>query len=323
MGEGSSTLEILDFGPAPSDFRAELVDGLGRDPKSIPSKYFYDEQGSALFDRICQLEEYYPTRTELAILREHAGAMAARLGPECLLVEYGSGSSIKTRLLLEALEEPAGYVPVDISREHLARSAGVLDARHPGLEVLPVCADYTGDYSLPQPSGAVRRVGIYFPGSTIGNFTPPQAREFLAHTAEVSGESGGLLIGVDLKKDRELLERAYDDAEGVTAAFNKNVLTRANREVGSDFDLDAFRHVALYDEKEGRIEMHLESTRPQVVRVGSERFDLHAGERIHTENSYKYEVQEFGALASSAGYRPDAVWTDPDSLFSVHYLSVR
>lgn len=311
---------LRDFGPEAADFRRDVLAGLRRSPRSIPSKYLYDERGSQLFERICELEEYYPTRTELAITRKHLTEIADCLGPRCLLVEYGSGSSLKTRILLDRLEDPAGYVPIDISREHLARSAAELDAAYPNLDVLPVCADYTGDYDLPRPRRPARHVVVYFPGSTIGNFTPPAARDFLAHVAEVCGPGGGLLIGVDLVKDRETLERAYDDAEGVTAAFNRNLLARANRELGADFDLDAFAHVALWNGELGRIEMHLESLRDQEVRVAGERLRFRAGERIHTENSYKYELEQFAALAGSAGLGLVEVWTDPERLFSVQYL---
>jgi len=313
---------LRDFGPEASDFRRDVLAGLRRSPRSIPSKYLYDERGSELFERICELQEYYPTRTELAITRKHLAEIADCLGPRCLLVEYGSGSSLKTRILLDRLEEPAGYVPIDISREHLARSAAELDAAYPGLEVLPVCADYTGDYDLPRPRREPRHVVVYFPGSTIGNFTPPEARDFLAHVAEVCGPGGGLLIGVDLVKGREILERAYDDAAGVTAAFNRNLLARANRELGADFDPDGFAHLAVWNAELGRIEMHLESRRDQEVRVGDERLCFRAGERIHTENSYKYEVDQFAALAGSAGLDMVAVWTDPERLFSVQYLEV-
>jgi len=311
---------LRDFGPEASGFRRDVLEGLRRSPRSIPSKYLYDERGSQLFERICELEEYYPTRTELAITRKHLTEIADCLGPRCLLVEYGSGSSLKTRILLDRLEDPAGYVPIDISREHLMRSAAELDAAYPGLEVLPVCADYTGDYELPRPRRRPHHVVVYFPGSTIGNFTPPAARDFLAHVGEVGGPGGGLLIGVDLVKDRETLERAYDDADGVTAAFNRNLLVRANRELGADFDPDGFAHVAVWNEKLGRIEMHLESRCDQEVQVGGERLHFRAGERIHTENSYKYGVEQFAALAGSAGLDAVAVWTDPEHLFSLQYL---
>jgi len=312
-----------DFAPETEDFRRDVLEGLRARPKRIPSKYFYDARGSALFERICELEEYYLTRTELAITRENAGAIARRLGPRCLLVEYGSGSSLKTRVVLDHLEDPVGYVPIDISRDHLARTAERLDAAYPDLEVLPVCADYTGDYALPPPRRLARHTVVYFPGSTIGNFTPPQARAFLVHVADVCGPGGGLLVGVDLKKERAVLERAYNDSLGVTAAFNRNLLERVNREIGADFRPGDFGHVAFYDPREGRIEMHLESARDQVVRVDGEDVVFHKGERIHTENSYKYTLDGFARLARPAGFDVQAVWTDPDGLFSVQYLEQR
>ena len=312
-----------DFAPETEDFRRDVLEGLRALPKYIPSKYFYDERGSALFERICELDEYYLTRTELAITGDNAKAIAQRLGPRCLLVEYGSGSSLKTRVLLDHLEDPVGYVPIDISRDHLARTAARLDSAYPDLEVLPVCADYTAHYALPAPRRPTRHTVVYFPGSTIGNFTPPQARAFLGHVAEICGPGGGLLVGVDLKKDRAVLERAYNDALGVTAAFNRNLLERVNREIGADFRPNAFRHVAFYEPREGRIEMHLESARDQVVRVDGEEVAFRRGERIHTENSYKYTLGGFAELAGAAGFDVEAVWTDPDDLFSVQYLERR
>lgn len=321
MSEPASVLEIADYGPEPATFQRDVVEGLRQTPPSIPSKYFYDERGAELFERICELPEYYPTRTELGITRRYAGEMADALGPRCVLVEYGSGASLKTRILLDHLAQPAAYVPIDISREQLERSATALNRDYPALEVLPVCADYTGDYELPEPSGGYRRDAVYFPGSTIGNFTPDRACAFLAHARELLGHDAGMLIGVDLKKDVRVLEQAYDDADGVTAAFNKNLLVRANRELGADFDADGFRHVALYAEDEGRIEMHLESLHDQVVRIAGDVFSLAKGTRIHTENSYKYALDEFAELAARAGWRPEHAWCDADQLFSVHYLA--
>jgi dimethylhistidine N-methyltransferase len=313
---------IRDLGPATETFEADVLAGLTRAPKALPCKYFYDERGSALFEAICELDEYYVTRTELAITRRHAAQMAERLGPRCLLVEYGSGSGLKTRILLDALEEPVAWVPIDISRAALEASAAELRAERPELEVLPVCADYTASYALPRPARAPRRTVVYFPGSTIGNFTPGQARGFLAHAAEVCGRGGGLLIGVDLQKDRERLERAYDDAAGVTAAFNRNLLVRINRELGADFRVERFRHVALWNAELGRVEMHLESVADQEVRVAGRSFRVRAGERIHTENSYKWRLGDFRALAARAGWRLVRAWTDAEALFSVQYFEV-
>jgi dimethylhistidine N-methyltransferase len=314
---------LVDVAPGVARFREEVWAGLGLPQKTLPCKYFYDARGSELFEAICDLPEYYPTRTELAIMERSAGAMADRLGERCLLVEYGSGSSRKTRLLLDRLRDPAGYVPIDISRAALSASARALGVAYPTLDVLPVCADYTAHFELPHPRRPAARCGVYFPGSTIGNFTPAQAQRFLAHMARVAGAGGALLIGVDLKKDRATLERAYDDAAGVTAAFNRNLLLRINRELAGDFELDRFVHRAHYDERAGRIEMHLVSERAQTVSVAGRRFSFAAGETIHTENSYKYDVVQFAALASSAGLWVREVWTDPERLFSVQYLTGR
>jgi dimethylhistidine N-methyltransferase len=314
-------MKLQDFAPATASFRRQVLDGLRMSKKELPCKFFYDERGSQLFEEICQLEEYYPTRTELAIMHECAGEMALRIGKACLLIEFGSGSGVKTRLLLDELNDPAAYVPIDISREHLARSAAEIAAAYPDLEVIPVCADYTADYELPTPRRATTRRVIYFPGSTIGNFHRPHAVEFLAHLRDVCGEDGGLLIGVDLKKNRETLERAYDDAKGVTAAFNRNLLTRINRELGANFDLQRFRHEAVYDEQAGRVEMHLVSLADQTVELGDETFAFGAGEGIRTECSYKYDLDDFRSLADAAGFRVDDVWTDSEARFSVQYLS--
>jgi len=315
-------LELCDLAPERASFLADVLAGLTSPRKTLPCKYLYDERGSALFERICELDEYYPTRTELGILRRHAGAMAAALGPRCLLVEYGSGSSTKTRLLLERLEEPAAYVPVDISREHLLRAAAALSARHPRLAVRPVCADFTRPFALPKLPGALRRAA-FFPGSTIGNFGAAEARKFLAQVAEQCGSGGLLLIGVDLRKPREILEPAYDDAEGVTAEFNRNLLRRINRELGADFDVAAFDHRALWNEAEGRVEMHLVSRRDQRVRVAGRSVGFARGESIHTESSHKYELEGFAALAGSAGFEVEQVFTDEARWFSVQLLRVR
>jgi L-histidine Nalpha-methyltransferase len=314
--------ELCDYGPERDCFQRDVCEGLARVQKTLPCKYLYDARGSALFDRICELDEYYPTRTELGILRRHADAMAAALGPRCLLIEYGSGSSVKTDLLRERLESPAAYVPVDISREHLLRAAAALAARHRRLRVLPVCADFIRPFAVPRVARAARRVA-YFPGSTIGNFGPAEARKFLTQVAEQCGPGGALLIGVDLRKSRAILEPAYDDALGVTAEFNRNLLHRINRELGADFDVSAFDHRAFWNRNEGRIEMHLVSRRDQVVALAGRRFTFARGETIHTESSYKYELEDFGALARSAGFEVDRVWTDAGRFFSVQLLRVR
>ncbi len=300
-------------------FRADVLAGLSRPRKRLPAKYFYDDAGSRLFDRITELPEYYPTRTELGILREHAGEMAARCGPRCLLIELGAGSLTKVRLLLDPLDRPAGYVPVDVSGDHLRSAAVALADDYPALDVAPVAADFTRSFAIPDLPAA-RRV-VFFPGSTIGNFDPPEADILLRRVGRLVRPGGGLLLGIDLRKDAAVLERAYNDADGVTAAFNRNLLVRVNRELGADFDPAAFRHAAFYNGDRSRIEMHLVSTNPQRVRVGAAAFDFRAGESIHTENSYKYDVAAFAARAAGCGLRLDATWTDAQHYFAVLYLS--
>jgi dimethylhistidine N-methyltransferase len=313
------TLPLLDFHPETESFRDEVLTGLRDDPKHLPSKFFYDERGSKLFDAICELDEYYLTRTELAIMKMHLGAMVDALGPRVRLVEYGSGSSLKTRLLLDHLPRLAGYVPIDISREHLLHAAEEIAAQYPDVPILPVCADYTSDYRLPDPDGDVERTVVYYPGSTVGNFTPDTARTFLTHMAKQVGPRGGLLIGVDLQKDEAVLRAAYNDAQGVTAAFNKNLLRRINRQLEADFDLDRFRHEAVYNAAEGRVEMYLVSESAQRVAVEGVGVSFEAGERILTEYSYKYTVDGFADLADRAGWSVETVWTDDQELFSVQY----
>lgn len=303
-------------------FLADALRGLGQPQKTLPCKYFYDAEGSKLFDQICQLPEYYPTRTELGILHAHAAEMARCLGREALLIEYGSGSSVKTRLLLDRLERPAAYVPVDISGDHLFETALSLRLDYPGLPVLPVCADFTAEFRLPKPPGPVARRTIYFPGSTIGNFAEKAAVELMAGVARRVGPGGGFLVGVDLKKDLRVLERAYDDAEGVTAAFNLNLLARMNRELDADFDLRRFEHRARWNEAAGRVEMHLVSRTRQVAHIDGEPIQFSAGESICTEHSHKYSVEGFAHLARQAGLAVRHVWTDRRRFFSVQYLEV-
>jgi dimethylhistidine N-methyltransferase len=313
--------DLVDLAPAREQLRRDVLEALGRRPqKELPTQYLYDARGSALFDRICDLPEYYPTRTELGIMERDAGAMAQGSGSRALVIEYGSGSSVKTRRLLESLREPAGCVLVDISREHLLRSASQLAAEFPHVEVLPVCADFTAPFTVPRPQGAVRRRVVYFPGSTIGNFLPEPATRLLRQMATQVGPGGGLLIGTDLRKDPAVLEAAYNDAQGVTAAFNKNLLRRINRELGADFRLDAFEHRAVYDEERGRIEMLLISREVQEVRVAGRRFEFATGETIRTEYSHKYTIDGFHRMAAAAGWRPEQVWMDPQALFAVHLL---
>jgi dimethylhistidine N-methyltransferase len=302
-----------------SCFRADVLAGLSRPQKRLPSKYFYDATGSRLFDEITELQDYYPTRTEIGILRARAGEMANRCGPECLLIELGAGSLTKVRLLLNLLDRPAGYVPVDVSGEHLRAAAAALADDYPGLSVAPVIADFTRPFGLPAV-GATRRVA-FFPGSTIGNFDPAEANALLRRTARLVGPGGGLILGVDLRKDLAVLERAYNDAAGVTAAFNRNLLAHINRELEADFDLAAFRHLAFYNRDQNRIEMHLVSKLRQRVRVAGAAFDFQPGETIHTENSYKYDVAEFAKRAAACRLRLDESWTDAQNYFAVLYLT--
>ncbi|RZL91361.1 MAG: L-histidine N(alpha)-methyltransferase [Variovorax sp.] len=303
-----------------SAFACDVLAGLARRPRSIPPKYFYDAQGSALFDRICELPEYYPTRTELRILTERAAEIAHHIGRGAEIVEFGAGSLTKVRLLLGALEAPQRYLPIDISGEHLESAAARLRADHPGLAVQPIVADYTQPFALPAVAPGGRRVG-FFPGSTLGNFDPEEALSFLRSAARML-EGGGLLIGVDLIKDPALLHAAYNDAQGVTAAFNLNLLHRANAELGADFDPARFAHAAFYNAPLQRIEMHLVSRRAQTVNVLGERFSFVEGETIHTENSHKFSIDGLRALAARAGFGIGPVWTDPERLFSVHWLPV-
>jgi dimethylhistidine N-methyltransferase len=306
----------------PTDaFLDDVLAGLGGRPKSLPCKYFYDERGSELFAQICELAAYYPTRTELRIMQCHAGEMAALIGPRARLVELGSGNSSKTRVLLDRLARPEAYVPVDISAEYLTRSASALARDYPHVPILPVSADYSRPFDLPRLARAARTV-VYFPGSTIGNLVPTEARRFLQVVARVAGPGGGLLIGVDLKKDPRILHAAYNDPEGVTAAFNLNLLVRINRELGGDFDLGRFRHDAFYDQRHGRIEMQLVSTARQIVRVARTSHAFDEGEAITTEYSYKYGLGEFERLASRAGFALRRAWTDEEELFSVQYYAV-
>ena len=301
---------------APDDFSRELIAGLRARPRRVSPKWFYDERGSRLFEEICELPEYYPTRTELALLERHAPEVAGLIGANAEVVEFGAGASRKIRLLLAALPSPARYLPVDISGEHLVQAAQALQDDHPGLRVEPVVADFTVALRLPAPAGT--RVG-FFPGGSIGNFDPAAARRLLRRMARwLSG--GSLLIGVDLIKDPALLHAAYNDARGVTAAFNLNLLARANRELGADFDLEQFAHSAFYNPPLARIEMHLMSRREQTVSFCGERFDFPEGDSVHTESSYKYTVPGFRQLARAAGWSPRALWVDAARQFSLHWL---
>jgi L-histidine N-alpha-methyltransferase len=309
-----------DLAPSEDNFRDAVLAGLGQEPKTLPCKFFYDVRGSDLFDQICEVPEYYLTRTEIAILEENAGAIAAQLGAHCRLIELGSGASRKVRILLEALEAPAAYVPVDISRDYLREAAARLAADFPDLNVIAVCADYTRPFALPPlPGPPGKRVG-FFPGSTIGNFEPAAVVRFLAHCAELLGPEGEMVVGVDLKKETAILERAYNDRAGLNAAFNLNLLERVNRELDGDIDIARFEHLAFYSEENGRMELYLKSLADQTATIAGRHFHFAKGERIHTENSYKYAIPEFRALAAQAGFRAVHTWTDRDNLFSVHYF---
>jgi dimethylhistidine N-methyltransferase len=311
------------------DFARELLAGLSRRPRSVPPKFFYDAAGSALFDRICDLPEYYPTRTELALLRRHAREMAECIGVDAEIVEFGAGSSQKVRLLLDALRAPRRFVPIDISADHLHAAALVLQSDYPGLDVQPVAADFTRRFALPAGDARrppARRIG-FFPGSSIGNFTPDEALVFLRDAASMlKGEgdrpAGGMLVGVDLVKDPALLHAAYNDSLGVTAEFNLNVLARANRELGANFELGRFAHYAFYEPRLQRIEMHLVSRCAQQVRLCGHGFEFAEGETLHTENSHKFTIEGFRALARGAGFQPGPVWCDPARMFSIHWLAL-
>ncbi len=306
--------------PLLCDFAAAVTRGLSAPHKHIPCRFLYDARGSTLFEAITRLEEYYPTRTEIGLLKAHAQDIARVAGPGRAVVEFGSGSSRKTGILLDALEDVAAYVPIDISDDALDEAAQRLEQRYPDLVIAPLHADFVRVTALPKALRGVPKLG-FFPGSTIGNFARPEAEAFLANAGRLLEHDGALVIGVDLKKDASILVPAYDDAEGVTAAFNLNLLRRINRELEGTFDVGRFRHEARYNAAAGRMEMYLVSQADQEARVLGRRYRFRAGERIHTENSHKYSLDEFRALAAGAGWETGAVWTDAARLFSVHYLT--
>jgi L-histidine N-alpha-methyltransferase len=305
---------------APDDELDELIDGLRRPEMMISPKYFYDERGSQLFEEITRLPEYYPTETELGIMRDNIGEIARLVGKQASLIEFGSGSSLKTRILLEHLDELAAYVPVDISEDHLLESAQQIREEFPHLDVLPVVADFTQPFQLPSPKVMPVRNVVYFPGSTIGNFTNEAALDLLRVMHGEAGEDGALLIGVDLQKDPAIIERAYNDSAGVTAEFNRNMLRHLNREFDADFDLDAFAHSAEYNEEEGRIEIRLVSEQDQEFTLGDVSFSIGKDQAILTEYSHKYTLEGFAAMAEATGFRVERVWMDAERLFSVQYL---
>lgn len=311
-----SDLPLIDLKPATAISRAEVLRGLTGPRKSIAPKYLYDERGSELFEQITELPEYYLTRTEVGILERYAAEIVAPIGRGAALIEFGSGSSGKVRHLLEPLR-PSAYLPVDISREALTQAADAIRTDYPWLNVVPICADYSQPFALPaQLASATRRVA-FFPGSSIGNFEPHDAVRFLAHVARLVGPGGQLLIGIDLKKDRDVLERAYNDGQGVTAEFNLNILSHLNEALDADFDLDAFEHRARYDARRGCIEIHLVSKADQTVTIGGRHIDFRDGEAIHTENSYKYDVAQFDGMATMAGFTLRQRWTDDSGWFAV------
>jgi dimethylhistidine N-methyltransferase len=307
MSGATGRVTVLDLEPVNADFLAEVLAGLSRRPRSLPCKFFYDERGADLFLKICELPEYYITRTETELLRRYGGEMAESIGANAELIGFGTGAGIKTRMLLQNLENPIAYVPVDISKQRLTDSAEELSRAMPGLEILPVCGDYLQDLQLPTPLRKPDHVAVVFPGSTIGNLEPPVAADFLRRVCRLCGKSGGLIIGVDLQKDRKVLEAAYNDSAGVTA----------------DFDLPLWRHQAIYNEDEARIEMHLVSEATQTVHVGGREFRFERGETIVTEYSYKHTLEGFTRLAVSAGFREASrVWTDPKRWFAIFHFAV-
>lgn len=315
-------MNLVDLQPTASDFLRDALAGLDSSPRTLPCKYFYDERGAALFRQICELPEYYITRAETEILATHADEIAALVQPRCELVGLGTGAGRKTRMLLAQLADPVAYIPVDIDKEGLARSSEQLSQSLPQLEVLPVCADYLQEFTLPTPARQPDRVVVYFPGSTVGNLEPQAACSFLERIAAIAGRGGGLLIGVDLQKSPEIIERAYNDASGVTAEFNLNLLVRANRELGANFDLAQWRHRAVYNVFDGRIEMHLISVVAQTVRIGTREFAFAADEWIVTEYSYKHTLNGFIGLAQRAGFEFRQMWTDRQELFGLFLFAV-
>jgi L-histidine N-alpha-methyltransferase len=320
MTQPTSETEVVDLAPERSRVLAEVLEGLDRQPREFPSLYLYDDLGSQLFDKICEQPEYYPTRTELSILRDRMEDIRAAVGPQALVFEPGAGSGLKTRVLLEELEDPAGYVPIEISRDHLDRYVAKLQRQFPDLWLLPVCADFHDDFELPPCPHPIQKRVVFFPGSTIGNMVPSDSLALLKWMRKLAGPEGGVMVGVDLQKDRQTLEAAYNDAAGVSAAFALNILTRLNDELDADFDMDRWTYEAVYNEQIGRIEMYVVSKVGQRVKLGNDSVLFKDGERVRTEWSYKYSPASFAALAEKADLRVAECWTDADELFSVQYL---
>lgn len=314
----SSPLVVTD--DASNDASIEVLQGLLKKQKTLPSKLFYDQRGSLLFDQICKSEEYYPTRTETAIMQHNIHEIAGEVGSNCMLIEYGSGSSVKTRLMLDHLPEMAAYVPVDISREHLFNAVENLDRNYPNLVISPLWADFTKAFSLPLINNGLSQKLAYFPGSTIGNFYHQQAIDFMRSVAALVGSGGGFLIGIDLQKDPDILNLAYNDHQGITAAFNLNILTHINRKFHADFMESQFEHLAFYNQQSKRIEMHLISKVDQVVTIHGSRIGFQQGESILTEVSYKYTIESFARMADQAGFNMRKAWVDSNSYFSIQYL---
>ncbi|WP_455210923.1 L-histidine N(alpha)-methyltransferase [Kaarinaea lacus] len=313
-------LSFYDFHPVQANLHDEVLRGLSQSARRIPPKFFYDERGSQLFDDICNTADYYPTRTEMGILEANINTISECIGSECILVEPGSGSSEKVRMLLDDVR-PHAYVPMDISKDYLLSVAEQLALEYPWLDIYATCIDFTKSMTVPV-NGSESRTVAFFPGSSIGNFEPHDAIGFLKKIAAMVKPHGGLLIGVDLKKEPHILNAAYNDSQGVTAQFNLNLLHRINRELGADFDVNKFDHHAFYNETDGRIEMHLVSKQTHEIHINGDTFRFEAGESIHTENSYKYSVDEFKNLAKQAGFDLVNVWTDSKQLFSVHYYQI-
>jgi dimethylhistidine N-methyltransferase len=313
---------LLDFEPAREQFLSEVLAGLHKSPKELPTKYLYDKRGSDLYEQICNLDEYYIPRTEAAIMNNNIDEIVRLLGTVVILIEYGCGSCTKTRVLLDHMPGLASYIPIDISREQLESVADELGQSYPGLEIIPVCADYTGSFTLPVPEQPGYRRVVYFPGSSIGNFEPESTHRLLRNIAVICGKGGALLIGIDLKKDIDILHRAYNDRQNVTAAFNLNLLTRINRELDSDFQIESFRHYAFYNPDKSCVEMHLVSLKDQTVHLDGANIFFKQDESIWTESSYKYDTGDFQRLAETAGFTVEKVWTDEKRWFSVQYLVV-
>ena len=316
----NNSIHFYDYHPQQASFVDEVIHGLQQRPRKLEPKFFYDEKGSQLFDAICETEEYYPTKTEMMILKNNIEEIAQYIGEECLLIEPGSGSSQKVRIMLDEVN-PRAYMPLDISRDYLSFAAGDVAEEFPWLEVHAACVDYTSPFPLPSCHEDARKVA-FFPGSSIGNFDPEEAVTFLKNLAQLIDINGGLLIGVDLKKDTEILNAAYNDGAGITAAFNRNLLTRISSELGADIDVEKFDHHAFYNEKMGRIEMHLVCNKDHTLSIDGHDFEFKKDESIHTESSYKYTIREFRELARQAGFTPVKVWTDEENLFSEHYFEV-